>query len=173
MNGHTNACGAAPAGKLESVRHRSQRCKVLQVFFFFFFFFHIYSWNIRTPNGSASRGSNSNLPHLDPPPPLPETSYMQTTWPDISSKFLRKMYWRIFILLILIVSYGYYICCRSYSFSYLKVFPSSNCPYHGVKVKCYGKKSIQVPTREFSTFTIKSVQRNTYDVIWKLNLMKI
>ena len=35
-----------------------------------------------------------------------------------------------------------------------KVFPSSNCPYHGVKVTCFGK-SVKVLTGEFSTFTIK------------------
>ena len=38
---HTNASGAEPAGKLVSVRHRSQRCKVLQVFLFSFFILEI------------------------------------------------------------------------------------------------------------------------------------
>ena len=39
-----------------------------------------------------------------------------------------------------------------------KVFPSTNCPYHGVKVTWFGK-SVKVLTREFSAFTIKSLRK--------------
>ena len=53
-----------------------------------------------------------------------------------------------------------------------KLFPCTKCPYHGVKVTCFGK-SVNVLTGEFSTFTIKSLQNNTSNAIGKLNLMKI
>ena len=46
----------------------------------------------------------------------------------------------------------------------VKVFPSANCPYHGVKVTFFGK-SAKVLTGEFSTFTIKSLQNNTSDAL--------
>ena len=49
-----------------------------------------------------------------------------------------------------------------------KVFPSTNCPYHGVKIACLGI-SVKSLTREFSTFALKSLQNNTYRVIGKLN----
>ena len=55
---------------------------------------------------------------------------------------------------------------------HLNVFPNTNCPYHDVKVTCFGK-SVKVLTGEFSTFTIKSLQINTSNAIGKLNLMKI
>ena len=42
----------------------------------------------------------------------------------------------------------------------IKVFPSTDCPYRGVKVTCFGK-SVTVLTREFSTFAIKPLQNNT------------
>ena len=54
----------------------------------------------------------------------------------------------------------------------VKVFPSTNCPYRGVKVTCFGK-SVKVLTREFSTFAISSLQNNTYNAVGKLKLMKI
>ena len=55
-----------------------------------------------------------------------------------------------------------------------KVFPSTICPYHGVKVHvtCF-RISVKVPTGEFPTFTIESLQNNTSNAISKLNLMKI
>ena len=40
----------------------------------------------------------------------------------------------------------------------LKVFPSTNCLYRGVKETCF-RKSVRVFTGEFSAFTIKSLQR--------------
>ena len=54
----------------------------------------------------------------------------------------------------------------------LKVFPSTISPYHGVKVTHFGK-SVKFLTREFSTFTTKSLQNNisTGNAISKLNLM--
>ena len=54
----------------------------------------------------------------------------------------------------------------------IKVFPSTNCFHRGEKDTCFGK-SVKVLTREFQTFTIKSLQYNTYNVIGKLNVMKI
>ena len=54
----------------------------------------------------------------------------------------------------------------------VKVFPSNDCPYRGVKVTCFGK-SVTVLKREFSTFAIKSLQNNTYNTSGKLNLVKI
>ena len=53
-----------------------------------------------------------------------------------------------------------------------KVFLSTNCPYRGVKVPCFGKR-VKVLTGEFSAFTIKSLQDNTTNAIGKLNLKKI
>ena len=53
-----------------------------------------------------------------------------------------------------------------------KVFSSTNCPYRGVKVTCFGK-SVKVLIGEFTTFTIKSLQNNTSNVIGNWNLMKI
>ena len=60
----------------------------------------------------------------------------------------------------------------STNFQTFKVFPSTNCSYHGVKVTCFGK-SVKILSGEFSTFTIKSLQNNTSNAIGKLNLMKI
>ena len=53
-----------------------------------------------------------------------------------------------------------------------KVFPSTDCPYRGVKVACFGK-SVKVRTREFSTFAIEQLQNKTYNATEKLSLMKI
>ena len=53
-----------------------------------------------------------------------------------------------------------------------KVFPSTNCPYRGVKVRSF-RKSVKVLTGEVSTFTFKFLQNNTSNAIDKLNLMKI
>ena len=53
-----------------------------------------------------------------------------------------------------------------------KVFPSTNSPYLGVKVTCFGK-SVTFLTGEFSIFTIKSLQNNTSNTIAKLNLINI
>ena len=52
-------------------------------------------------------------------------------------------------------------------FLYLKVFPSTDCPYRGVKVACFGIKSVKVLIREFSIFAIKALQNNAYKVTGK------
>ena len=49
-----------------------------------------------------------------------------------------------------------------------KVFPCTNCPYHGGKVTYFGK-SVKVLTGEFSIFTIKSVQNIMSLVNWTWN----
>ena len=51
-------------------------------------------------------------------------------------------------------------------YSLIKVFSSTNCPYHGMKVTCFGK-SMKVFTGALSSFTIKSLQNNTYNAINK------
>ena len=56
--------------------------------------------------------------------------------------------------------------------SVFKVFPSTKCPYCGVKVTCFGK-IVKVLPREFSTTALKSLQNNAYNAIGKFNLMKI
>ena len=61
---------------------------------------------------------------------------------------------------------------RSNSATSLKVFHSTNCPYRGEKVTCFGK-SVKVLKGEFSAFTFYSLQNNTSNAIGKLNLMKI
>ena len=42
------------------------------------------------------------------------------------------------------------------------VFPITNCPYRGVKLNMFWEKH-EVLIGEFSTFTIKSLQNNTYN----------
>ena len=51
-------------------------------------------------------------------------------------------------------------------YSLIKVFSSTNCPYHGMKVTCFGK-SVKVFTGALSSFTIKSLQNDTYNAINK------
>ena len=53
-------------------------------------------------------------------------------------------------------------------------FPSTNCPYRGVKATCFGK-SVKVLTGDLFLFyiSIKSLQNNVYNAIVILNLMKI
>ena len=49
---------------------------------------------------------------------------------------------------------------------YIKLFPRTNCPYHGVKVTCFEKKR-EVLTGEFSTVTLNSLQNNTSNAFGK------
>ena len=49
---------------------------------------------------------------------------------------------------------------------------TTDCSYRGVKVACL-RKSVKVFQRELSTFAIKDLQNDTYNVICILNLMKI
>ena len=59
------------------------------------------------------------------------------------------------------------------NFAWVKVFPNTDWPYHGMKVTCFVKKSMKVLTSEFSAFVNIRLQNNTYNAIGKLNWMKI